>query len=144
MSFEGYAKPIVAIMPRLNENNVQFVMDDYLSYTHGVRFDSPIDIYKCFEKAATRRGYDACIVEEISTDIELIDDGDDPRYKVILSTDDYTGAWYEFNCVIRISKTDKGKYKSEAIYLYVPTEFVSALEDFTIDSIVEKEERGDK
>ena len=137
MSFEGYAKPIVAVMPRLNENNIQFIMDEYLERTDGEKFSSPEEIYECFEKVGKRRAYDVSPVESINTEIEQIEDEEGLHYKITLSPDDFDG-WFEFNCVIRISKDEDGQYESKAIYLYVPSEFISAVDIFTIDTEVER------
>ena len=131
MGFRGYAKPIVAVMPRLNENNVQFIMDEYLERTDGKEFEDPSEIYGCFEKCAKRRGYDCSLVPQINAEIEQSEDKS--NYTIILNTEDLTG-WFEFNVVIRISRVDKGLFKSEAIYLYVPSEFVSFMDTYTIDT----------
>lgn len=137
MSFKGYAKPIVAVMPRLNENNIQFIMDEYLERTDGIKFDSPEEIYECFEKVGKRRAYDVSPVENIDAEIEQIEDDEGSRYKITLSTNDFDG-WFEFNCVIRVFKNKDGSYESKAIYLYVPSEFISAVDTFTIDTEVER------
>lgn len=137
MGFKGYAKPIVAVMPRLNENNIQFVMNEYLERTDDKKFEDPSEIYGCFAKVCKRRAYDCSLVPQINAEIEQIEDG---RYKITMNTDDLTG-WFEFNVVIRVSKDEEGLYKSEAIYLYVPSEFVSFMDTFTIDTEVEREEK---
>ena len=139
MGFKGYAKPIVAVMPRLTETNAQFVMDDYLERTDDKEFEDPSEIYGCFEKVCKRRAYDCSLVPQINAEIEQNED-DPSRYTITMTTDDLTG-WFEFNVVIRVSRTDKGLYKSEAIYLYVPSEFVSFMDTFTIDTEVERKEK---
>ena len=124
-------------MPRLSENNIQFIMDEYLDRTDGIKFDSPEEIYECFVKVGKRRAYDVSLVENINAEIEQVDDKEGPRYKITLTTDDFDG-WFEFNCVIRVSKDEDGLYESKAIYLYVPSEFISAVDTFTIDTEVER------
>lgn len=114
---------IVALMPRLNENNIQFIMNEYLERTDDEVFDTPSDIFECFKVVGKRRAYDVFPVDNI--DVRLQDG------EITLTTDDLDG-WFEFNCIIQIRRIS-GKWKSEKIYLYVPSEFISGVDTFTID-----------
>ena len=115
---------IVALMPRLNQYNVQYIMDEYLERTDDKVFNSPSDIFECFIATCKRRAYEVLPVDKIETRIE--------GNNAILFTNDFSGEWFEFNCVIQINCT-LGEYRSEKIYLYVPSEFISSIDEFTID-----------
>lgn len=134
------AKPIIAMIQRLNKNNIKFIIDRYLAETNGRRFKQSFDIYNCLNKVCRRCACKMYPINKLDSDTKRIDDDIGTRYKIDLYTEDLTG-WYDFNCVIRISKDKDGLYKSEAIYLYIPSEHVSFMNTFTIDTEVERKDK---